>query len=169
MLCGWQTEHAGNYLHAYSYQPLSQKSTVKRSLFLWAYRFCDKQFLKEEEECIKRNFSDLGYTDKFIEKCKASAYKGRMNEVKKENLLALQELPFASNSVTFREKQEPLSTLTLPYHPCMLKLKPRLNEMGIRMAFSSNSSIYLQLRRRPTREDPRGSVYVFNCSACPKI
>ena len=64
--------HAGNYLHAYSYQPLSQKSTVIRSLFLRAYRFCDKQFLKEEEDRIKQNFLDLGYTDKFIEKCRAS-------------------------------------------------------------------------------------------------
>ena len=51
----------------------------------------------------------------------------------------------------------------------MLKLKPRLNEMGIRMAFSSNSSIYQQLRRKPTREDPRGSVYAVNCAARPKV
>ena len=161
--------HAGNYLHAYSYQPLSQKSTVIRSLFLRAYRFCDKQFLKEEEDRIKQNFLDLGYTDKFIEKCRASAYKGRMNEVRKGNLLALQELPFASTSITPKEKQEPLATLTLPYHPCMLKLKPRLSEMGIRMAFSSNSSIQQQLRRKPTREQPRGSCYIVSCSACPKV
>ena len=34
--------HAGNYLHAYSYQPTSHKSTVIRCLYLRAYRYCDK-------------------------------------------------------------------------------------------------------------------------------
>ena len=61
--------HAGNYLHAFSHQPLSQKSTVIRSLYLRAYRFCDAQFLKEEEDRIKQSFKDLGYRDQFIEKC----------------------------------------------------------------------------------------------------
>ena len=44
--------HVGSYLHAFSYQPLSQKSTVIRSLYLRAYRYCDTQFLKEEEQRI---------------------------------------------------------------------------------------------------------------------
>ena len=66
-------------------------------------------------------------------------------------------------------KQESLATLTLPYHPCMVKLKPRLSEMGIRLAFSSNSTIQQQLRRKATGEDTRGSVYVVNCSACPQV
>ena len=92
-----------------------------------------------------------------------------MNELRKANLLALQELPFASSSNMLREKQEPLATLTLPYHTRMLKLKPRLSEMGVRLAFTSNSSLHRQLRRKPTREQPRGSVYAVNCSACPKV
>ena len=93
-----------------------------------------------------------------------------MNELKKENLLALQELPFASNTVMPLEKQEPLATLTLPYHPCMLKLRPRLSEMGIRLSFSSNSTLGQQLRRKSTtRIQPRGSVYVVNCSGCENV
>ena len=162
--------HAGNYLHAYSYQPLTQKTTVIRSMYLRAYRFCDTQFLTEEEDHLQQSFLKLGYTNKFIDKCKVSAYKGRMNEIKKGNLLALQELPFARHAITSAEKQEFLATLTLPYHPCMLKLRSRLSEMGIRLAFSSNSKLQQQLRRKSAiGGQPKGSVYVVNCSSCPKV
>ena len=162
--------HAGNYIHAYSYQPLAQKTTVVRSLYLRAYRFCDKQFLTEEENTIQQSFLKLGYTSKFIDKCKSSAYKGRLNEIKKDNLLVLQELPFSRQSITLTEKQKPLATLTLPYHPCMLKLRSRLNEMGIRLAFSSNSKLQQLLRRKSAIVgQPKGSVYVVNCSSCPLV
>ena len=161
--------HAGNYLHAYSYQPTSQKSTVIRSLYLRAYRYCDKQFLKEEEQHIQQGFLKLGYTDKFIESCRTSAYKGRVNELKKECLLALQELPFARASVTSREKREPLATITLPYHPSMDKLKKRLNEMDIRLAYNTNSTLGQQLKHQARRAQPKGSVYVVNCNDCPKV
>ena len=68
------------------------------------------------------------------------------------------------------ERPEPLATLTLPYHPCMLKLKPRLTEMGIRLAFSTNSTLQQQLKRRSTTYvQPRGTVYVVNCSACTSV
>ena len=40
--------HAGNYPHAFSHQPLSQKSTVIRGFFLRAFRYCDPQYLQEE-------------------------------------------------------------------------------------------------------------------------
>ena len=141
-----------------------------RSLYLRAYRYCDVQFLEEEFQQIQQSFLLLGYTREFIEKCRISAHKGRMNEVKKENLLALQELPFASNRVKLAETQEPLATLALPYHPCMFKLRPRLTEMGIRVAFSSNSSIGQKLRSKSnTYTQPRGSVYVINCSGCNDV
>ncbi|CAL4101881.1 unnamed protein product, partial [Meganyctiphanes norvegica] len=59
--------HAGNYIHAYSYQPLPQKRTVIRNMFLRAYRYCAPQFLKEEELRIQQDFLQLGYTSKFLE------------------------------------------------------------------------------------------------------
>ena len=162
--------NAGNYVHAFSYQPLSQKKTVIRNFYLRAYRYCDIQFIKEEEETIRQNFLQLGYTPKFIERCRFSAYKGRHEEIKKENLLALDELPFASHSSRVVEKEVPIATISLPYHPCMLRLKPRLAEMGIRLALSSNSTLRHQLRGRTTpKEQPKGSVYVVNCSGCPKV
>ena len=154
---------------AYSHQPLSQKSTVIRSLYLRAYRYCDKQFLKEEEQRIKQNFLDLGYTEKFVESARISAQKGRNNEILKENMLTLSELPFANVTHILKEKAEPLATLTLPYHPCIPKLQPRLSEMGIRLTFSSNSTIQQKLKCKPSREEPRGSVYVINCTACTDV
>ena len=52
----------------------------------------------------------------------------------------------------------------------MMKLYPRLSAMGIRLAFSSNSSLGRQLRRRTTAcSKPKGSVYVINCSGCSKV
>ena len=116
------------------------------------------------------SFLKLGHTSKFIDKCKSSAYKGRLNEIKKDNLLLLQELPFSRGPITLTEKQTPLATLTLPYHPCMLKLRSRLNEMGIRLAFSSNSKLQKLLRRKSAIvRQPKGSVYVVNCSSCPLV
>ena len=103
--------HSGNYLHAYSYQPLFQKTSVIRNLYLRAYRYCDTQFLPQEESRIQQDFLKLGYSNQFIEKCRKSAIKGRNNEVR---------LGRASGIIT--GKQEPLATLTLPFHPCMLQL-----------------------------------------------
>ena len=113
--------HAGTYIHAYSYQPTFQKQSVIRSLYLRAYRYCDQQFLPDEELCIKQDFMKLGYTTKFIDECKVSARKGRTNEIKKVNMLALQELPFAVSRPETDVKEEPKATLTLPYHPTMMK------------------------------------------------
>ena len=62
-----------------------------------------------------------------------------------------------------------MATLTLPYHPCIPKLQPRLSEMGIRLTFSSNSTIQQKLKCKPSREEPRGSVYVINCIACTDV
>ena len=58
--------HSGLYLHAHSYQPLFQKTSVIRNLFLKAYRYCDKQFIEDEESRIREDFLKLGYTSKFI-------------------------------------------------------------------------------------------------------
>ena len=161
--------HAGNFIHAFSYQPRSHKSSVIRSQFLRAYRFCDTQFLKNEVHTIKQSFLVLGYTSKFIEECRLSAHKGRRQEIQKGNLLALDELPFASHVSKHTEKSEPLATLTLVYHPRTEKLKPRLHEMGIRLAFSTNSTLRQQLKHKSTTCDPQGSVYVVNCRDCTKV
>ena len=119
-------------------------------------------FLPDEELRIKQDFMKLGYTAKFIDECKVSAHKGRTNEVKKINMLALQELPFAVSRPETDVKEEPKATLTLPYHPTMMKLRSRLSEMGIRMAFCSNSTLQQQLRHRsPACNQLRGSVYVI--------
>ena len=101
--------HAGLYLHAHSYQPLFQKTSVIRNLFLRAYRYCDEQFIEDEETRIRDDFLKLGYTSKFIENCKKSAIRGRRNEVS----------PRASTGIT-SVKQKPLATLTLPYHSSMI-------------------------------------------------
>ena len=162
--------HTGNYIHAFSYQPLYQKQSVIRSLYLRAYRYCDQQFLQTEEQRIHQDFITLGYTARFIEECKASAIKGRNSELRKINIQALQELSFAIHSHNTTVKQDPVATLTLPYHPTMMKLRPRLSEMGIRLSFSSNSTLRQQLRRRsPACKQPTGSVYVINCSSCPEV
>ena len=68
-----------------------------------------------------------------------------MNELRRADLEALQELPYAINKVKADVKREPLATLTLPYHPSMMKLRPRLNQMGIRLAFSSSGTLGQQL------------------------
>ena len=158
------------YIHAFSYQPRSQKSSVIRNQFLRAYRYCDTQFLKEELVYIRQSFLSLGYTIKFIENCRISAFKGRDQEIRKEHLLALHELPFAINSKAPSVKQEPLATLPITYHPQTEKLRPRLNEMGIRLAFNTNSTLRQQLKHRSTTcEQPKGCVYVVNCSPCSKV
>ena len=141
-----------------------------RSQYLRAYRYCDQQFLKDEEKGIRQSFLALGYPSKFIEECRASAYKGRKHEVQKEHLLAFSELPFAINIETTKTgKSEPLATLPLVYLPHTEKLQPRLHEMGIRLAFSTNSTLRQQLQHNSTCDQPKGSVYVVNCSACPKV
>ena len=51
-----------------------------------------------------------------------------------------------------------------------MQLRPRMSEMDLRLAFSSNSSLGRQLRRRTTAcAEPKGSVYVVNCSGCSEV
>ena len=162
--------HVGNYIHAYSHQPVSQKRSVIRSLFLRAYRYCSSRFMQAELLRIKQDFSKLGYTTQFIEECRVSAYKGRVDELRKDSLEALHELPFAFHTSKPEVNKEPVATLSLPYHPIMLKLKPKLHRMGIRLAFSSNSTLRQQLQGRTHgNPQPRGSVYIINCSSCSDV
>ena len=52
----------------------------------------------------------------------------------------------------------------------MMRLRLRLSAMGIRLVFSSNSSLHRQLcRSTPAGIKPRGSVYVVNCSGCSDV
>ena len=45
-----------------------------------------------------------------------------------------------------------------------------MSQMGIKLAFSSSGTLGQQLRRRtPACTQPRGSVYVINCSACSDV
>ena len=162
--------HAGNYLHAFSYQPLFQKQAVIRGLYLRAFRYCDKQYLKEEELRIQQDFTILGYTASFIESCRTSAYKGHTNEVKMEHLLSLQELPFVVKTITPRKKPEYIARFVPPFHPYLLRYIRPLAEMGIELCFTSNSTIRQQLRRRsPSCRIPIGQVYVLNCSCCSHV
>ena len=41
--------------------------------------------------------------------------------------------------------------------------------MGIRLAFSTNSTLCQQLKHKSTTCDPQGSVYVVNCRDCTKV
>ena len=67
--------------------------------------------MKDEEKGIRQSILALGYPIKFIEECRASAYKGRKHEVQKEHLLAFSELPYAINIETTQTgKSEPLAT-----------------------------------------------------------
>ena len=59
--------------------------------------------MEDEEESIRQSFLTLGYTHKFIEECRTSAYKGRRQEIQKEHMIALQELPFAINWINLRQ------------------------------------------------------------------
>ena len=81
--------HTGNYIHAFSYQPLYQKQSVIRSLYLRAYRNCNQQFLQTEEQRIHQDFITLGYTASFIAECKASVIKGCNSELRNINIRAL--------------------------------------------------------------------------------
>ena len=149
--------HGGMYIHAYSYQPIDQKRMVIRNMFLRAYRYCGQQFLKDELLRVKEDFSKLGYSQKFIEKCRSSAFKGRRNELR-------------NVESTTSERSKPLATLALPYHPSMKKVKPRLSEMGVRLVYTSNSSLGRQLKiKSSVREQPTGCVYVANCVSCPLV
>ena len=55
-----------------------------------------------------------------------SAHKGRTCVIGKPNMVALQELPFVINRLNTDIKKEPIATLSLPYHPTMMRLSPDL-------------------------------------------
>ena len=40
--------------------------------------------------------------------------------------------------------------------------------MGVRLTYTTNSALQ-PLKHKPTSVQPKGSVYVVNCSTCPKV
>ena len=67
---------SSSYIHFLSAQPVSTKRSVIRSIYLRAYRYCDKLFLDRELSRIYDDFSRLGYKNRFIDKARLSAKQG---------------------------------------------------------------------------------------------
>ena len=123
--------HSGSYIHALSSQPTSTKRAVIRNMFLRAYRFCDEEFLGDEEQKIYEDFSKLGYNRSFITKAKLSAKQGREHEIMIRAGLEQPNPP----------RVRPRFHLGLPYNSASCDLRYRFGLRGIDVSFTNRNSI----------------------------
>ena len=80
-------------IHAYSCDPENIRLGAKVSLFLRAYRICDRQFIGQGINFIFDTFYHLGYNRKFIEKAHFKAGNIHYKQERKEENDRIYELP----------------------------------------------------------------------------
>ncbi|CAL4122622.1 unnamed protein product [Meganyctiphanes norvegica] len=153
--------HSGLYIHSLSSQPISIKRSVIRNMFLWAYRYCDSNFLEEEEKRIYNDFSSLGYSRKFIDRAKVLAKVGRTRELR---IRAGLEEPKAPRKKSYFH-------IGLPYHNSVHGIKYRLGSQGVDLTFSNRNYIKSRLAYKKRHEPTKGGVYLIRCkkSDCEEI
>ncbi|XP_069175930.1 uncharacterized protein [Procambarus clarkii] len=139
--------HSGMYIHFFSYHPPAVKESVLVSLFLYALRISDPQFLDSETAFIYKSFSRLGYPLHFIN-CAYSQFKRNFIYPKPASYTSSTVfcLPFISEHKTFANT----------FYPLAIKLAFRHTNTHRRNIFHT----------APPASNAAG-VYSISCSSCP--
>ena len=130
--------HSGAYIHAFSHAPISTKRATIRNMFLRAYRYCDKLYLKAEERKIYDDFCKIGYNRKFIDNARISARKGRDREIRIRDGFEQPRQP--------REKAR--FQLGIPYHKSTQGVKHRLGQRDIDVIMTNRDTIMSRITHR---------------------
>uniref|UniRef100_A0A5S6R303 Reverse transcriptase domain-containing protein n=1 Tax=Trichuris muris TaxID=70415 RepID=A0A5S6R303_TRIMR len=135
------------YLHFTSHHPLSVKTGIVAGMVDRAIAICDKNFLGEELQHIKRIFTENGYPFKLI----TSIINCRLRP-KPPNVLP-------------RQPRGP--TVVLPYHSILEDTIKRLpKSLDFRVFFKSSPNLRAILRTdqiRIPKEEAKGVVYQIKC------
>ena len=141
--------HSNLYIHAFSGHSDHVKLGAINSIFLRAYKICDREFLDEEICFITQVFKQLGYDDCFIEKAHSKAkkvfYTTNKREVKKYEKVVV--LPSVCEGYSYKT----------------------LFHKDVRVVFNNNSTTRQFLRNPITKQaDSDAGIYAIPCEDCPK-
>uniref|UniRef100_A0A5S6QCY3 GIY-YIG domain-containing protein n=1 Tax=Trichuris muris TaxID=70415 RepID=A0A5S6QCY3_TRIMR len=135
------------YLHFTSHHPLSVKTGIEAGMVDRAIAICDKNFLDEELQHIKRTFTKNGYSFKLI----TSIINHRLRP-KPPNVLP-------------QQPRDP--TVVLPYHSILGDTIKRLaKSLDFHVFFKSSPNLRAILRTdkiRIPKEEAKGVVYQIKC------
>ena len=141
------------YTHYFSSHPHSTKRGILISLFLRAHRLCDDIHIPGEIKHIRSTFLKLQYPSHVINQAMWTA-KDRFH-----------------NPIT-RPARTASHHLSLPYHPALVPLRPKLASIGVSTSFSSGNTLRSQLSRTgpiPSKVTKVPGVYKVNCKQCPAV
>ena len=147
-----------NYLHFFSFTDVQIKIGLAQSLFLRAFRVCDKEFLDNEIKHLGNTFEKLAYPkwllDKAFFKAKKSYYRSLCGKSKNKN-----------NNLSEEKK----SLLVVPFTPVLKDLKGTLRNFDTDIVFSYKNKIGTSLSRNKPKSTISSGVYSIPCSDCPEI
>ena len=149
---------AGMHLHSFSNHQNQVKKSVLFSLFLRAYRICDRNLLNNELSKLYEIFKKLGYSNQFIHKVHG--------DVKRKHYAR------NSNQSTNEPRQFPPNHIVLPLNSyAETYIKPVLKSRECSVHFKASNTIKRKLvSNRPKIDNMNEApgVYMIPCSVCPQ-
>ena len=149
---------AGMHLHSFSNHQNQVKKSVLFSLFLRAYRICDRDLLSNEISKLYEIFKKLGYSHHFIKKVHGDVK--RKHYIRNSNQSVNEQRQLAPNHIVL-----PLNSYTEKY------VKPVLTSRECSVHFKASNTIKRKLvSNRPKIENLNEApgVYIVPCSMCSK-
>ena len=141
--------HSNLYIHAFSGHSDNVKLGAINSIFLRAYKICDREFLDEEISFITQVFKQLGYDECFIAKAHGKARK-------------------VFYSTNRREVKQYEKVVVLP-SVCEKSSCKTLFHDDVRVVFNNNSTTRQYLRNPITKQAASDAgVYAIPCAGCPE-
>ena len=141
-----------SYLHYFSYASETIKSGIAQSLFLRAYRICDKEYLQKEIDHIKTSLKKLAYPEKVLNKA--------LKRAKKTH--------FCTNKKVVLDENKKM--IKLPYNKNLEKIKRPLSNINTRLVFTyENKLTHILCKNKPKNCQCDMGVYEIPCRTCGKI
>ena len=150
---------AGMLLHPFSNHQVQVKRSVLFSLFLRAYRVCDRIYLDDEINRLYENFRKMGYTNHFINKVHGDVK--RKHFARNSNDVSKEPANYPSNHISL-----PRNSFTESY------IKPVLKARECSVHFKASNTIKKRLvSNKPKIMDVNNSpgIYMIPCKDCPEV
>jgi hypothetical protein len=146
-----KSTHSNNYLHFFSFHPVSVKLSVARGLFLRAFRICSSVYLDEEIRFIFKSLSKLGYPNHFLNKA-----------------LSLAKSSFYRPKPVFHKYK---SNICVPYVPtldsCAISKLASVLDCKIHFNYPNKIKSFLVSNSSPSLTS--SGVYRIDCRDCDKF
>ena len=148
--------NAENYLHFFSFSALQIKLGIAQSLFLRAFRVCDKEFLDLEIEHVKKVLTTVAYPDWVLNKALFKARKTHFRTL------------FKKNNQYKKNEIEASKLIVVPFTPILNNVQSSLGVHSTKIVFSYKNKMQTNLTKNKPKSKILKGVYEIPCGDCSK-